>query len=474
MKFYSFLSILTTLSATLSQAAKVAPIEDASLPYGGVGIGANGQIHIGPIYNYYAAHKNETLKEYDVNLTSVNNDYSAWNAPSSGQQLVIYSCSSTTCGLSMGYSDVNPAASYVPIGFGMADVNNNVDFTPTAPVSQLNGRGGVSFGGAGQYHPEYFLYSVSKVAPQMVNLAKQNNANKMDIDLEQLSSIPPSYMIDLLTALHALAPEMTISVAPECPGVSTSAPAYVEGSGSVYNYWVQILNECPFLLVFIQSYNNWCSPYAYGSYDNLMQILSDWINPNAAIKYNGYNPKQIVLGLCAIEPEKDATACSFGYATSDVVQKTFLKANELYGCTVGGGVWASYCDKANNYLITNTMLSAFETCNGQTSVPSVAPTTSRPTTATPTRMPTTAAPTTLSPSANPTTHQPTAPTVEPTSNPTQKEKSNVSFFDSVTGQAVVGAAGGVLLSVAGYFGYKKYSSGYNAVPASEAVVNPMV
>jgi len=36
MKFYNFLSILTALSGALSQAAKVAPIEDASLPYGGV------------------------------------------------------------------------------------------------------------------------------------------------------------------------------------------------------------------------------------------------------------------------------------------------------------------------------------------------------------------------------------------------------------------------------------------------------
>ncbi|MES2204965.1 MAG: hypothetical protein V4496_07070, partial [Pseudomonadota bacterium] len=249
MKSFNFLSMMMLLGGALNAAGKAralsqfAPINeivDPSLPFGGVGRGIYGDVHIGPIYNYRAAHAEDKVISQKMPL--VTQSEPVWSAISSNQALVIYSCSSTTCGLSIGYGDVNPDATYVPIGFGMADEAGNVDFTATAAASTLNGRGGISYGGAGQYHPEYFLSNVDVVASQMVALANKNGVNKIDIDLEQLSSIPPSNMTALLTTLHKLAPEMIISVAPECPGVSSAAGAYVPGSGSVYNYWVEILN----------------------------------------------------------------------------------------------------------------------------------------------------------------------------------------------------------------------------------------
>lgn len=476
MKLHHFFSFSAILVSVLNDSAEAT--------FGGVGRNSVGDVLVGPIYNYRAAHagiiasltKDMLIPKGDNSISHsiISNNQTVWSDPSSGQQVVIYSCSSTTCGLSIGYDDVNPGATYVPIGFGMADANGNVDFTPTASVSILNGRAGISFGGSGQSHPEYFLYNIDETVAQIVTLVNKYAVTKIDIDLEQLTSIAPSYMTEFLTALHVALPDVTISVAPECPGVSSAAGAYVEGSGSAYNYWVQILNECPFLLVFIQSYNNWCSPYAYGSYDNLMQILSDWINPNEAIGYNGYNPKQIVLGLCAIEPEKDPTACSFGYATADVVSQTFLSANELYSCSVGGGVWASYCDQANNYLITNTMIDAFNSCNVDgSSMPTVTPS------ARPSLSPTitqTSSPTYLRtnvPSVSPSVALTFFPTVSPTASPTKNatnddathaKDSSLTTQEIIVGASIFGLAG----IVATVFGIKKY---YDAqTPAAKKYV----
>ncbi len=198
-----------------------------------------------------------------------------------------------------------------------------------------------------------------------------------------------------------------------------------------------------------------------------MQILSDWINPNAAINYNGYNSAQIVLGLCAIEPEKDPTACSFGYATADVVKQTFLKANELYGCTVGGGVWASYCDQANNYLITSTIKSTFDACSGQTTKPTNALTLA------PTASPSTRVPT-LSLTAAPTSLRTAAPTV-PTVMPSEQQKGEESSINSDTiTAAAVGAGIGMLLSAVGCFAYNKYHASRSTEYSAVETNNPFV
>lgn len=473
MKFTPF-ALLTGFLAYVNQAQA----SDAPAPFGGAGISQDGAVFLGPFYNHRAAtaesflasRANQTLPmQFSAPTEQV------WNSTTNSQQTItIYSCSSTSCGLSVGYSDVNPGATYVPIGFGMADANGNVDFTPTASVTQLNGRAGISFGGAAQI-ASYFLSNQDKAVSQISALVAQYGVNKIDIDLENLADIPPSQMTNFLTSLHIALPDVTISVAPECPGVYPDGGMYVPGS--VYNYWVEILNSCTFLEVFIQTYNNWCNAQTTPA-GMIKQLNADWINPSSLNGYNGYNAKQIVVGYCA--SPSDPTACSYGYISGEDLRPIVRTTNEDYDCQVGAGLWASNSDKSNDYEISTAIIETFAECVVQE--PSEAPTSvpSAPTvlpTVVPTKLPTeipTQSPTpspTESPSVIPSelptvkpttptespTFEPTAPTGQPSSSPSCRPNASAPAAGlSSTEYGEIAAGLMVMIAIGAYLAQKAY------------------
>lgn len=364
----------------------------------------------GNIVTYEGPYNSAYNKQmHDSPLHVISSPFSAENMgltvqSSSGPLIQIYSCSSDECYLSRGYSDVNPGANSVLVGFAMSDENCQFSFTPSAPLSALGERAGLSYGGSGQ-NPHYiFPTNMDCTAEQLAQTAIEQNAKNVNIDIEQLSDIEQDDMIYFLKYLRALLPDdITLSIAPECPGVYPPSGPYVKGS--VYNYWVKILEACPFVQVFTQIYNNWCSEFPADSYENAMAVTGYWKEPAPSMGYSGINGYRLVMGYCA--DDNDPISCGSGFVTSGTVAQVIQSTNEKYACTVGYGLFDSRGDALAGYDLSNTFINGLMPCYDAVSASPTGFSTSTPSPAT------TLSPT-LIPSFDPTTNTTTAPSFQPT------------------------------------------------------------
>lgn len=316
------------------------------------------------------------------------------------------------------YNDVNSYANIVQVAFAMMMKDGGpLEFEATSPLSELGERAGISVGGAAQ-DASYFLNDSKGSAKKIVDMCHDNKITRVDIDLEgALYSYPPSVMTALLTEIHQLDPEIEIWAAPECPGVYADQ-AYQEGSA--YSYWVSILNDCPFLKVFVQTYNNWCSNYPAGSIENLLTIVDAWVNPNNKIGYHGKDPNHVVMGLCG--KNNYAVDCDWGYMTVSDAVDAYKQIIRDFGCTVGIGVWEAKGESTNpeGSILTAVYDLFQQMCPGEAAQPSVSPT------AQPTAPITPPTQITDSPSAAPTIDiRPSAAPNSPSSAPTSTSRSTL-------------------------------------------------
>lgn len=262
-------------------------------------------------------------------------------------------------------------------------------------------------------------------------------------------------------------PGYLITMAPEC------AYLWCGAANWPYNAYVPVINALgPYgkniiYKINAQSYNNWCSNSPAGTAQFFEDVATTWIEACPSTGYLGLENNAEIFGLGVLGADKDGD----GYAAPSIVTQALQSIGTTYG-SYNGMFWDTITDYGNSWQISNAIKAAAPIGSP---TPSAAPTTTVPTTPTSTRMPTTGVPTTLQPTVEPTTVNPTAPTEPPTWAPTNAKKSETNFIDSTAGQAVIYGSGLVfLVSVAGYFGYKKQcalrSAEYNVVSDVE---NPL-
>lgn len=370
------------------------------------------------------------------------------------------------CG-SMSFNDINTAAvTHVPFAFASITSDGTVSYDyDQGSVQQYNSSilikkgtmAGLSLGGSGTPADNCLAHIDNCVATLGKTLEYYENVGSpfyfVDSDFEQPTN--EQQMQNLITfwlTFNAQFPGYLITLAPECAYLWCGAASWP------YNAYVPVVNELgPYgkniiYKINAQSYNNWCSNADAGTAQFFEDVATTWIEACPSTGYLGLERDAGIFGLGVLAADKDGN----GYAAPSIVIQALQSIGATYG-SYNGMFWDTITDLGNSWQISNAIEAAAPAASAK---PTAAPTTHVPTTPIPTRMPTTATPTTATP---------TAPTGQPTLKATSEKGTNKGFVDTAVGQGVIYGGSAFLLSVAGYFGYKKYqetvsfASGYRAI-----------
>ena len=361
------------------------------------------------------------------------------------------------CG-SMSFSDINTnAVTHVPFAFASITPSGTVSYEyDQGSVQQYNSSilinqgvmAGLSLGGSGTPADNCLANIDTCVTTLGKTLEYYENMGSpfyfVDSDFEQPSNA--AQMQNLITfwlTFNAQFPGYLITMAPEC------AYLWCGAAGWPYNSYVPVMNELgPYgkdiiYKINAQSYNNWCSEAPAGTAAFFQDVATTWITACPSTGYLGLENNAGIFGLGVLAADQDGQ----GYAAPSVVTQSLQNIGAEYN-TYNGMFWDTFTDLGNSWQISNAIAAATPKSSAAptfavTAKPSATPTTSMPTVA-----PTTAAPSTA---------KPTALTVQPTSNPTPKERVQQSqgFFDT-TEEKVTVAGIVVVAGLLGFFAHKQY------------------